>query len=176
MQTRPLLASVMTLALASFGAAHAASAEKRDVSKMTCEAFAAETTDSQVRIAAYLDGRSKRGKPVEDVAAVDVERDVKDLVVACSETPRTTIWDKISTHLPGGKKKVKPVEMSCEEYVSHSSTVQAEVAYWLAGYHGAEIDGADEVDVEHDVNIFIEECKNLPKEHLWKSIRQKVLH
>lgn len=146
---------------------------KQNVPKMTCEEFAAHSTQSQQRVAAYLDGYSKRGKPIEDVADVDVERDVDVLVVACKETPKLTLWDKIRAHLPGGKKKVKPVKMNCEEYLTYSSDTQGEVAYWLAGYHGGEVDGADEVDVEHDVALLVEECKVAPKVSVWERIKKK---
>ena len=146
---------------------------KHDVPKMTCEEFAAQSTQSQQRVAAYLDGYSKRGKPIEEVADVDVERDVDVLVVDCQETPKLTLWDKIRAHLPGGKKKVKAVKMNCEEYLSYTSDTQGEVAYWLAGYHGTQVDGADEVDVEHDVALLVEECKVAPKASVWERIKKK---
>lgn len=146
---------------------------KHDVPKMTCEEFAAHSTESQARVAAYLDGYSKRGKPIEDVVDVDVERDVDVLVVACRETPKLTLWDKIRAKLPGGKKKVKAVKMNCEEYLSYSKNVQGEVAYWLAGYHGTQVDGADEVDVERDVAVLVEECRIAPKASVWERIKKK---
>jgi len=164
-----LWASLLLLVSASAVSASA----KKNVPKMTCEEFAAHSSDSQTRVAAYLDGYSKRGKPIEDVAEVDVERDVDVLVVACQETPKVTLWDKIRAKLPGGKKKLKPVKMNCEEYLSYTSGVQGEVAYWLAGYHGATVDGADEVDVEHDVAVLVEECRIAPKASVWERIKKK---
>lgn len=159
------------LLVASASVADAAS--KRNVPKMTCEEFTAHSTETQLREAAYLDGYSKRGKPIEDVAEVDVERDVDVLVVSCRENPKVTLWDKIRAHMPGGKKKVKAVKMNCEEYLSYTSDVQGEVAYFLAGYHGAEVAGVDEVDVEHDVAVLVQECKIAPKASVWERIKSK---
>ena len=156
-----------------FVAASAAGAEKRNLPKMTCEEFAAHTTTDQLREAAWLDGYSKRGKPIDDVAEVDVERDVDAIVIDCKQTPKVTLWDKIRAHLPGGKKKVKAVKMNCEEFLTYTSNVQGEVAYWLAGYHGAKVDGADEVDVEHDVAVLVKECTIAPKASVWERIKSK---
>ena len=164
-----LWVSVLVLVVAQSASAK----PKHDVPKMTCEEFAAHSSESQVRVAAYLDGYSKRGKPIEDVAEVDVERDVDVLVVSCRENPKLTLWDKIRAKLPGGKKKVKAVKMNCEEYLSYTSNVQGEVAYWLAGYHGTQVDGADEVDVEHDVAVLVEECRIAPKASVWERIKKK---
>jgi len=164
-----LWASAVLLASASGVSA----GSKHDVPKMTCEEFAAHSSTSQVQVAAYLDGYSKRGKPVEDVDDVDVERDVDVLVVSCRENPKVTVWDKIRAKLPGGKKKVKAVKMNCVEYLSYTKNVQGEVAYWLAGYHGTTVDGEDEVDVEHDVAVLVEECRIAPKESVWARIKKK---
>jgi hypothetical protein len=146
---------------------------KHDVPRMTCEEFAAHSSEHQERVAAYLDGYSKRGQPVEQVVDVDVERDVDVLVIACKETPKATVWDKLRAKLPGGKKKVKPVKMLCEEYLSYTSDEQDDVAYWLAGYHGTTVAGADEVDVEKDVAVLVEECRVAPKASVWERIKGK---
>ncbi len=156
-----------------FVTASAAGAAKRNVPKMTCEEFAAHSTTTQLREAAWLDGYSKRGKPIGDVAEVDVERDVDAIVIDCKQTPKVTLWDRIRAHLPGGKRKVKAVKMNCEEFLTYTSNVQGEVAYWLAGYHGTQVDGADEVDVEHDVAVLVEECKIAPKASVWERIKSK---
>jgi len=165
---------LLALSLLSIVLAPAAWAKpKHDVPKMTCEEFAAHSSDSHRYVAAYLDGYTKRGKPVEDVADVDVERDVDVLVVACRETPKVTVWDKIRAHMPGGKKRVAAPKMNCEEYLTYSRETQGEVAYWLAGYHGTEVDGADEVDVEQDVAVLVEECRIAPKASVWERIKKK---
>lgn len=165
------IAWVSVALLVFSGAAPAKS--KHDVPKMTCEEFAAHSTDHQERVAAYLDGYSKRGKPVEDVVDVDVERDVDVVVIACKETPKATVWDKLRAHMPGGKKKVKPVKMICEEFLSYTSDEQDDVAYWLAGYHGTTVAGVTEVDVEHDVAILVEECRIAPTASVWERIKAK---
>ena len=164
---------VLCLVALLFVTASAAGAAKRNVPKLTCQEFASHSKQTQLREAAYLDGYSKRGKPIEDVADVDVERDIDALVIECVQTPKVTLWDKIRAHLPGGKRKVKAVKMSCEEFLTYTSDVQGEVAYWLAGYHGTQVDGAGDVDVEHDVAVLVEECKIAPKASVWERIKSK---
>jgi hypothetical protein len=140
---------------------------------MTCEEFAAQSKDVQTRSAAYLDGHSKRGKPVEDVAEVEVERDVDALVISCRETPKRTVSDMIRAHGSGGGRRVNPPKMNCKEFLAYSRDVQGEVAYWLAGYHGGEVAGADEVDVEHDVAVLVKECRVAPEASVWDAIKAK---
>ena len=167
--------SIPVLTFALLAAPVDASA-KKDPAKVTCEEFAATTPAGQARITAYLDGRSKSGKKVEEIGDVEVQRELNVLVVSCVQEPKATFWDKVKAHLPGGKKKVKPVAMTCEEFLSLSSDVQPEVAYWLAGYNAktkTEVAAAGEVDLETDTAVLIEACKPTPKASLWERIKEK---
>ncbi len=149
---------------------------KKDPTKITCEEFAAQSSEGRTRITAFLDGYSKRGKKVEEVGEVDVQRELDVLVVSCVQSPKVTFWDKVKMKLPGGKKKLKPVEMTCEEYLALSSDVQPEVAYWLDGYNrktGTEVEAAGEVDLERDVAVLVESCKPTPKAPLWQRVKEK---
>jgi hypothetical protein len=172
-----IVLSIATPALAfALIAAPAVASAKKDPTKITCEEFAAQTPEGQSRITAYLDGYSKRGKKVEDVGDVDVQRQLDVLVVSCVQSPKVTFWDKVKMHLPGGKKKVKPVKMTCEEFLSLSSDVQPEVAYWLHGYNSktkTDVNAAGEVDLETDTAVLIEACKPTPKAPLWDRIKDK---
>jgi hypothetical protein len=153
----------------------AANAAKKDATKMTCEEFASQSPEGQARVTAFLDGYSKRGKKVEDIETVDVQRELDVLVVSCQQDPKATVWDKIKAHMPGGKKKVKPVAMTCEEFMALGSSVQPEVAYWLDGYNRkADVSASGEVDLERDTAVLVQECKPTPKESLWKRIKGKL--
>jgi hypothetical protein len=35
------------------------------------------------------------------------------------------------------------------------------------------VDGADEVDVEHDVAVLVQECRIAPKASVWERIKKK---
>ena len=149
---------------------------KKDPATITCEEFAAQTPEGQKRITAYLDGYSKRGKNVVDVGDVDVQRELNVLVVSCVETPKANFWDWVKMHLPGGKQRVKPVAMTCEDYLSLSSDVQPEVAYWLAGYNAktkTDLNMEGEVDLETDTAVLVEECRATPKASVWERIKKK---
>lgn len=168
--------SILVLVALVAGFALPAAAKKKNAPKMTCEEFAAQTPEAQTRVAAYLDGYTKGGTEVTAADEVEVDRELDVLVVSCTQEPKATLWDKIKKHLPGGKKKVKPVAMTCEEFLSLSSDVQPEVAYWLAGYDAARnkaVAASGEVDLETDTAVLIEECKPTPKASLWERIQKK---
>jgi hypothetical protein len=170
------LALPTALVIAGFATA-APAASKLDPTTMTCEEFASQTPEGQARVTAFLDGYSKRGKKVEEIGEVDVKRQLDVLVVSCKENPKATFWDKVKAHLPGGSKKVKPVAMTCEDFVALGSDVQPEVAYWLEGYNRktkTETDVAGEVDVQRDVAVLVQECKPTPKASLWDRMKAKL--
>lgn len=171
-----LMLAISIPALCLVAAASPAAAKKKDPTKITCEEFAAETPEGQARITAFLDGYSKRGKKVDEVGQVDVQRELDVLVVSCTQSPKVTFWDKVKMKLPGGKKKVKPVAMTCEEFLALGSDVQPEVAYWLDGYNRktkTEVEAAGEVDLERDVAVLVESCKPTPKAPLWQRVKEK---
>ena len=170
-------ALLLALVLAGSGIAPAAWAgAKKNAPKMTCEEFAAQTPEAQTRVAAYLDGYSKGGKELAAESDVEVDRELDTLVVSCKQEPKATLWQKIQAKLPGGKKKVKPIKMTCEDFLALDSDVQPEVAYWLAGYNAAkhkEVAAAGEVDLETDTAVLVQECKPAPKTPLWEKIKKK---
>jgi len=146
---------------------------------MTCAEFLSLKESIQPRAVAWLDGYSAAGKLKEaDIGEVDVDRQTADLVVVCKQDPKVTFWDKIRAHLPGGKKKVKPTKMTCEEFVALDDTVQPEAVYWAEGYNAAlkaKEGVAAEVDLERDINVVVVECKQAPKESFWDKVK-KVFH
>ena len=163
------LAAVIGLALPAFAA-------KKNAAKMTCEEFAAQTPEAQTRVAAFLDGYSKGGKEVAADSEVEVDRVLDTLVVSCQQDPKATVWDKIRAKMPGGNKRVKPVKMTCDEFLSLSKNVQPEVAYWLAGYNASrktDVSTSGEIDLETDTAVLIQECKPAPKASLWEKIKKK---
>ena len=146
--------------------------------KMTCEEFLALGDSVKPAAVAYLDGYSKAGKlKEEDIGEVDVDREVAVLVVACKEEPKKTVWDKIRDRLPGGKRKVKPTKMTCQEFVDLDRSVRPEAVYWAEGYNKAtkvRADGVGEVDLERDVAVVYEECKQAPRDSLWAKIKKHL--
>lgn len=168
----------LTLALLVPALAFALSAEakKVDATKITCEEFSAQTPEDQESITAFLHGYSKTGVEEDALGEVEVDRVLDLTVIGCVEEPKATFWDKLRAKLPGGSKKVKPVKMTCEEFVSLSKDVQPEVAYFLDGYSrkdNTDVAIAGEIDLERDTAVFVELCKPAPKESLWQKIKAK---
>jgi len=168
------LAVTLVVPLLTFALAAPASAGKKDPTKVTCAEFAASTPEGQERIAAYLDGYSKGGKKLAEVAELDVDRELNVLVVSCTQEPKLTLWQKFEMKMPGGKKRIK-IPMTCDEYLALSKDVQPEAAYYLAGYDRAsktEVGAAGEVDLEVDTAVLVESCKPTPKAPLWETIKK----
>jgi acid stress chaperone HdeA len=173
MNRNTLLVVALMVGAASFPMT--ASAKKANPPKMTCEEFLGLSEDAQARTVAWADGYDKAGTlKEEDIGEIDVDRQMAVLVVACKEEPKKTFWDKVRAHLPGGKK-VKPTKMTCQEFIDLDKSVQPEVVYWADGYNKAkkvEEGVAGEVDLERDVAVIYEECKQAPKESVWAKIKK----
>jgi len=166
---RPLLAASALAATASFAFAGSPPT-------MNCEEFLSMKEDVRPLAVAYADGYAAGKKKEVDVGEVDLDREVDTLVVLCQETPKESFWQKIKDKLPGGKKKVNPVKMTCEEFTALETSVQPEAAYWLDGYDAAtntEVKELGTVDYERDVNVVVEVCKQAPKESLFEKIKSK---
>ncbi len=150
-----------------------ASAKKADPSKMTCDAYLLLDDDEQVATAAFLDGW-KHGKQQEEIGEVGVERDVSALIVSCKETPKESLWRRFEKHVPVLKRRVKPIEMKCEDYVGLQPDVQQELFAYSDGYDRGtrtQTDVAGEIDVEQDYLTFVQVCKQAPKESLWAKLK-----
>ncbi|HWP65531.1 MAG TPA: HdeA/HdeB family chaperone [Candidatus Limnocylindria bacterium] len=165
-----LVAAAVSVALA--GSARA----KHDLPKMTCEEFLALGDELQPRAVAWLDGYSKGGKlKEEDIGEIDVHRETEVLIASCKEQPKKSLWETIESKLPGGKKRVKPVSMTCEEFVALSKSERPELYYWAKGYNrGSKTkeNVSGEVDLEKDTVVLYEECRRTPKASFWSRVRK----
>jgi hypothetical protein len=142
----------------------------------TCEEFLSMKEEVRPLAVAYMDGYTAGKKKELDVGEVDLDRETDTLAVVCQQTPKEGFWDKVKDKLTPGKKKVKPVKMTCEEYTALDSSVQPEVAYYLDGYDAAtktDVKEVGTVDFERDVNVVLIECKQAPKESLFDKIKSK---
>jgi len=150
-----------------------AAAKKVDPTKMTCDEYLSLSESQQPVAAAFLEGWSK-GKKQVDIGEVGLDRDVTTLIVSCKETPKESLWRRFEKHVPVLKKHVKPIEMQCEDFVGLESDIQPELYYYLDGYDRAkrtQTDVAGEVDLEQDYAVFVQVCKQAPKESLWEKIK-----
>ena len=78
---------------------------------------------------------------------------------------------------PADAKTVKPTKMTCQEFVDLDQTVRPEAVYWAEGYDKAKKAKADElgeVDLERDVAVIYEECKQAPRESVWAKIKKHL--
>jgi HdeA/HdeB family len=179
MQVRSL--GVLSLAVA-FGlagglAASPAAAKKAKPRKMTCQEFVALDDDEQPSVVAYLDGYAEGGKGEEEIGALDVDRQIGEVVQSCKTTPHEGLAQKLLMHLPGGKKLIKPAKMTCEEYASVDASKQPLLYYFAAGYDHATkkvTEDAGEVDLDTTAWNVTEDCKTAPKESVWAKLKKHL--
>ena len=176
MMRSALLVSTVAIAIAAF--APTAGAKTVNPPKMTCEEFLALGEDIQPRAVAWLDGYSAAGKlKVQDVGEVEVDRQTESLVEVCKQDPKVTFWDKLKAHFPGGKKKIKPTKMTCEEFTAVDDSVKPEAVFWADGYNaGVRKDAAVAVDLERDISVVVVDCKAAPKESFWTKVKTFFHH
>jgi HdeA/HdeB family len=173
---RMLLIVVAAVAMAGVTAE---AGQKVDLTKATCQDFLGMSDDIQPRAVAWLDGYTKGGSVKEDaIGEVDVDRETTTLVMTCKQNPKKSLWDVVKAHLPGGKKKVKPTEMTCQDYVDLTEgTAQPELLFFTDGYDLGAKPGtvtAREVDLQKNVDVVVQDCKQAPKESFWKRVKKHL--
>ena len=94
----------VTLSSAAFAASPAAAASdaaaKRNPAKMTCKEFVALDDVQKPKVVYWVEGYSKKGKPVDSVVDFDeTDKLIPVLVTECKETPKLTLWQKFKKHL-----------------------------------------------------------------------------
>ena len=177
MRLKNLWVSIPGLLLAT-GAYGAES--KVDALKISCEEFVAMPKPAQERTASFLEGYSKRDVNESAVGEVEVAPDIAVAVTDCKAEPKATFWDKLKAHLPGvgssakpsrSSGRVKPVELTCEEFLALGDPKQPQVVFWLDGYSRKNTDAVVEVDLKRDVLALGEVCRPAPKETLWSKLK-----
>jgi len=172
---RLLLVAALAGGVASCAARSGPCPKKIDPTRLTCDEFVSLDESVRPRAVAWLAGYDRANRVTDEaVGEIDVDRQTDVVVVACQESPKVTLWDKIRAHFPGGSKKVDPTKMTCADFTYLSATEQGEVAYWVDGYNRAKrVNQAaiDEVDFERDTAVIVQVCKDAPKESLWAKIK-----
>jgi hypothetical protein len=144
---------------------------------MTCEQFAELESDSQVGVVAWADGYRRAVTQPAEIGEIEIDRQVETIVTSCTETPQLSLWRKLEAMLPGGKKRVQPEKMSCEEFVSLDASLQPELVAFARGYDQAKRQPQEvyyEEDLETDVVNVLELCKREPRESFWRKLRSKL--
>lgn len=72
-------------------------------------------------------------------------------------------------------EKVKPKEMTCEDFLALGTDVQPRVVYWIEGYSKAGRPEEAEIDFEaldRPVVMAVTECQRAPKATLWEKVKK----
>jgi HdeA/HdeB family protein len=146
-----------------------------DALNLTCQQFVALPDSDQQRTAAFLEGYSKRDVAEDSVGEVDIAPDIAIVTTECRAEPQASFWQKMKGHLPAvtsgertsNVERVKPVDITCEEFLALDDSEQPEVVYWLDGYSRKGAYPLGEVDLGRDVGAIDELCKTSLEQSVW---------
>ncbi len=74
-------------------------------------------------------------------------------------------------------KKLKPEEITCEDFLALGTEVQPHVVYWLEGYSASGKLEEAELDVDaldRPVAMLVTECHEAPKATVWQKIKDHL--
>jgi hypothetical protein len=177
----------VVLGLISAGLTMQAVAATQTPEKMTCKEFVALDDAVKPKVVYWAEGLNKKGKPVDSVVDVDeTDRLIPVLVSECKESPEQPLMKKVKEHVAKsaspkaasavpGNASVKPVKMSCKEFVALDDMVKPKVVYWAEGFSkkGKPVDSVVDVDeTDRLVPVLVTECKETPKLTFWQRIKK----
>jgi acid stress chaperone HdeA len=90
---------------------------------------------------------------------------------AIADTPVAT-----ATHAPVAAKPtkaIKPMELTCEEFLSYDEVTRPQIVYWSAGLNGK---GKPEIDLDRTnslVPVLVEDCRQEPKTSYWTKMEEE---
>ncbi|MGZ4959515.1 MAG: HdeA/HdeB family chaperone [Methylomonas sp.] len=160
-------------------------AEAQKPESMTCDEFVGLDDVVKPKVVYWMDGFNKKGKLTNSV--VDIEQTdnlVPTLVTACKETPKNSLSktekkNSASSQKPATHQKstntLKPVHLTCDQFVELDDVVKPKVVYWAEGYNkkgkptGFVVDFDD---MDKLVPTVVTECKETPKLSFWDKIKK----
>jgi acid stress chaperone HdeA len=81
---------------------------------------------------------------------------------------------KPSTAAPSSAKSVKPMKMTCEEFLSLDEVTRPQVVYWSEGFNrkGKPDDAVFDIDRTTSlVPVLVESCQKAPKSSYWAKFK-----
>jgi len=87
---------------------------------------------------------------------------------ANADTPAAT--DKTAPVAAKPTKAIKPMELTCEEFLSFDEVTRPQIVYWSEGLNGKDKPEAAMIDVDRTnslVPVLVEDCRKEPQTSYW---------
>jgi hypothetical protein len=93
---------------------------------------------------------------------------------ASADTPAMT--DKTAPVAAKPAKAIKPMELTCEEFLSYDEVTRPQIVYWSEGMNGKGKPETAEIDVDRVnslVPVLVEDCRKEPQTSYWTKLKQE---
>jgi acid stress chaperone HdeA len=93
---------------------------------------------------------------------------------ASADTPAKS--DKAAPVAAKPAKAIKPMELTCEEFLSYDEVTRPQIVYWSEGLNGKGKPDSAVIDVERTnslVPVLVEDCRQEPKTSYWTKLKQE---
>lgn len=93
---------------------------------------------------------------------------------AIADTPATT--DKSAPIAAKPAKAIKPMELTCEEFLSYDEVTRPQIVYWSEGMNGKGKPETAVIDLDRTnslVPVLVEECRKDPHTSYWTKMKQE---
>lgn len=93
---------------------------------------------------------------------------------AVADTPSMT--GKSAPVAAKSTKAIKPMQLTCEEFLSYDEVTRPQIVYWSEGMNGKGKPETAVIDVEQTNNlvpVLVEECRKEPKTSYWTKLKQE---
>jgi acid stress chaperone HdeA len=94
---------------------------------------------------------------------------------ALADTPAKAA-DSTATN-PKPVKTLKPIELTCEEFLSYDEVTRPQIVYWSAGLNGKGKPDDAVIDIDRInslVPVIVEDCTKEPKSSYWQKIKRDI--
>jgi acid stress chaperone HdeA len=93
---------------------------------------------------------------------------------ATADTPAMT--DKTATAAAKSTKSIKPMQLTCEEFLSYDEVTRPQIVFWSEGMNGKGKPNSGVIDVERTnslVPVLVEDCRQEPKTSYWTKMKEE---
>ena len=95
---------------------------------------------------------------------------------ALADAPTPTVSGKAAPVAAKPPKPIKPMELTCEEFLSYDEVTRPQIVYWSEGLNGKGKPESATIDVERTnslVPVLVEDCRKEPQTSYWTKVKQE---
>ena len=94
---------------------------------------------------------------------------------AIADTP--ALLDKAAPVPARPTKAIKPMELTCEEFLSYDEVTRPQIVYWSEGLNGKGKSENAVIDLDRTnslVPVLVEDCRKEPQVSYWSKLKEEI--